>query len=229
MSTFQIARIARREDLDIALARRKTMSHLRLGDALVQENLITQSQRDAALAMQAADPGQLLGEILVANAAITRQDLRRVLAEQLGVPAVNLAQFESAADAIRAVPADLARLHTVMPLYRSAKRIAVAIENPLSLEALRELERATGLRVDPAMASREHLLAAIARAYGPELVETLPREPTLDTTFGLVALATKIFGQAHAAGTLSIRAESIPERAGALRFHIQAILPASQS
>ena len=50
MSAVQMARITTREQLDGALARRKTMSHLRLGDALVQENLITAGQRDAALA-----------------------------------------------------------------------------------------------------------------------------------------------------------------------------------
>jgi type II secretory ATPase GspE/PulE/Tfp pilus assembly ATPase PilB-like protein len=159
--------IVTREQLEAALVRQKTMSHLRLGDALVQESLITAAQRDTALAMQAADRRKLLGEILVENGAVTREDIRRVLVEQLGVPSVTLSRFPQDDNAVKAVSAELARKFMVVPLYRTATRIAVGIENPLWWEALQELEVFTGLKVDPAMAPREELLAAIERFYGP--------------------------------------------------------------
>jgi hypothetical protein len=121
-----------REQLESALLRQKTMSHLRLGDAMVQEKLITPAQRDAALAMQAADRRKLLGEILVDMGAVTREEIRQVLADQLGVPAVNLARFQYDPNAVKAITGDLARKHTVIPLYRTDTRLAVGIENPLS-------------------------------------------------------------------------------------------------
>jgi len=69
-------------------------------------------------------------------------------------------------------------------LYRSDKRIAVGMENPLSWEALHALEFFTGLKVDPAMVAREDLLAAIEQFYGgitedeqiANLVEKLDQE-----------------------------------------------------
>ena len=166
MLVIDTPRIVTRSQLDSALIRRKTMSHLRLGDALVQESLITEAERDAALAMQGGDRRKLLGEILVENGALTREQVRQVLAEQLGVPTVNLARFEYDARAVEAISGELARKHLVMPLYRTDTRIAVGIENPLSWEALRELEIWTGLKVDPAMATRADLVAAIAQFYG---------------------------------------------------------------
>jgi Type II secretion system (T2SS), protein E, N-terminal domain len=166
MSAIQASRSETREQLDIAMARRKTMSHLRLGDALVQEKVITEGQRDAALAVQTGDKRKLLGEILVDSGAVTREELRRVLAEQLGVPSVYLATFPHESSAVEAVSGNLARKHMVMPLYRSQARITVAIENPLSWEALQELERFTGLKVDPVMATHGHLIGAITKAYG---------------------------------------------------------------
>ena len=241
MSAVQMARITTREQLDGALARRKTMSHLRLGDALVQENLITAGQRDAALAAQAGDPRKLLGEILVAVGAITREKLRQVLAEQLGVPTVNLAHFQCERDAIGAVAPEIARKHMVMPLYRTGTRIAVGIENPLSWEALQELERSTQLKVDPAMASHEDLVAAVARAYGAgallghvpcdtiELKAKAPAQPANDELpaheSDLLTLARGLVTRAHAKGTLRVHAEAMAGAApGAMRFRVEGLL-----
>jgi len=241
MSAVRMIRITTREQLDGALARRKTMSHLRLGDALVQENLITAGQRDAALAVQAGDPRKLLGEILVADGAVTREKLRQVLAEQLGVPTVNLAHFECEPDAIGAVAPEVARRHMVMPLYRTGTRIAVGIENPLSWEALQELERSTQLKVDPAMASHEDLVAAVARAYGAGALlghatcgtialnaESSGRPANDDLPAfesDLLALARGLVGRAHAKGTLSIHAEAVAGGApGAMSFRVEGLL-----
>jgi len=208
----------------------------------VQENLITAGQRDAALAVQADDPRKLLGEILVADGALTREKLRQVLAEQLGVPTVNLAHFECERDAIGAVAPEVARRHMVMPLYRTGTRIAVGIENPLSWEALQELERSTQLKVDPAMASHEDLVAAVARAYGAAAVlgqapcdssialktEALARPANDDQPAhesDLLALARGLVARAHGKGTLSVHAEAMAGGApGAMRFRVEGLL-----
>jgi type IV pilus assembly protein PilB len=166
-----------------------------------------------------------------------------VLAEQLGVPSVNLAHFACDRDAIDAVGPDLARKHMVMPLYRTGTRIAVGIENPLSWDALQVLERATPLTVDPAIASREDLEAAIARAYGPgAATEHPPRAPvarpvelaattSANDDLGcalqpdLVTLATSMVSRAFRAGTLTVHAEALPGgTAGALRFRVEGTL-----
>lgn len=156
---------ATRKHLQAAVLRRKTMSHLRLGDALIQERLITVAQRDAALAAQALDRGRLLGEILVDAGVVTPEVIRRVLVDQLGVPSVSLGSIGHEPDAVAAVSAALARKYVAMPLYRSEGRIAIAMENPLWWDAVKELESSSGLGVDPVMAARNELLAAIGVHY----------------------------------------------------------------
>jgi signal transduction histidine kinase len=157
--------VATRKHLDAAFTRRKSLSHLRLGDALIQERLISVQQRDAALAAQAIDRGRLLGEILVEAGAVSSAAIRRVLVEQMGVPSVDLAKIGCEPDAIAAVSAALARKYMVLPLYRTEARIAIAMENPFWWDALRELEAATGLKVDAGMAPLAELTAAIDRHY----------------------------------------------------------------
>jgi type II secretory ATPase GspE/PulE/Tfp pilus assembly ATPase PilB-like protein len=228
-----------RAQLESALLRQKTMTHLRLGDALVLEKLITAEQRDAALAMQAADRRKRLGEILVETGAVTGGEIRRVLVEQLGVPSVNLAKFQHDPNAVKAISADLARKYVVVPLYRTSTRIAVGIENPLWWEALQELESFTALKVDPAMAAREDILAAIEQIYGdvandeppaPSVaepgIESRATEPAPEeVTESDVWLVNKIITDAYDQGASDIHIESMPgDKPSRVRFRIDGVL-----
>lgn len=198
---------ATRVQLQAAIVRRKTMSHLRLGDALIQERLISVEQRDAALARQAVERGRMLGEILVDSGAVTAEVIRRVLVDQLGVPSVHLASIGCEPDAIAAVSATLAWKYMAVPLYRTESRLAVAIENPLWWEALRELESATGLVVDSAMAPRADLLAVLAGHYGPAVEAPMPAAEAPDD--GLIDL--EVVGVEERLRVLSARVLSIQE------------------
>jgi type II secretory ATPase GspE/PulE/Tfp pilus assembly ATPase PilB-like protein len=218
--------IVTRENLEAALRRQKSASPRKLGDLLVEDKLITTAQRDEALAAQSANRRKLLGELLVEMGAVTREVLRRVLVEQLGVPSVNLARFQFDPNAIKTISAELARKHLVMPLYRSDRRVAVAIANPLSWEALHELEFFTGLKVDPAMAANEDLVAAVAQFYGgmaegekiSQLVAALgkeatthqdPEEPAVtESDNTLVRLVNKMIMDAFDQGASDIHIES---------------------
>lgn len=232
-----------REQLESALVRQKTMSRLKLGDVLVQDKLITTEQRDAALLKQGADRGKQLGEILVETGAVTREEVRRVLVEQLGVPSVNLTRFQYDPNAIKAVSADLARKYLVMPLYRTNTRIAVGMENPLSWVAMNELEFFTGLKVDPAMAAREDILAAIEQFYGgaadgeqiAQLVAELGTESraaarsreevVTESDNTLVRLVNKMITDAYDQGASDIHIESIPgDKPSRVRFRIDGVL-----
>lgn len=235
--------VVTREQLESALLRQETMSDIRLGKVLVQKKLITTEQLDAALASQAANRGKLLGEILVEMGAVTREVIRQVLVEQLGVPSVNLARFQYDPNAIKAVSADLAHKYLVMPLYRTDTRIAVGIENPLSWKALHELEFFTGLKVDPALAAREDILAAIAQFYGgaadgmqiAQLVEKLGienraaeqthEEVVTESDNTLVRLVNKMIMDAYDRGASDIHIESMSgDKPSRVRIRIDGVL-----
>lgn len=235
--------VVTREQLESALKRRKAMSHLKLGDVLVQDQLITTEQLDAALLTQGADRLKQLGEILVETGAVTSEDVRRALAEQLGVPSVNLTRFQYDPRAIKAISADLARKYLVMPLYRTDTRIAVGMVDPLSWMAINELEFFTGLKVDPAMAAREDILAAIAQFYGgtadgeqiAQLVAALGTESRaserpheeleIESDNTLVRLVNKMITDAYDQGASDIHIESIPgDKPSRVRFRVDGVL-----
>ncbi|MEO8279490.1 MAG: ATPase, T2SS/T4P/T4SS family [Ideonella sp.] len=235
--------IVTREQLETALQLQATTTPRRLGDLLVDERLISVAQRDEALASQARNRRKLLGEVLFDMGVVTREDVRKVLVEQLGVPAVNLARFQYDPNAIKTLSAKLAKKYMVMPLYRSDRRIAMAMENPLSWEALHELEFFTGLKVDPAIASRSDLVAAVTQFYGGEaegekiaqLVADLGKEArpseiteeqvVTESDNTLVRLVNKIIMDAFDQGASDIHIESrAGDKPSRVRFRLDGLM-----
>lgn len=154
------------EQMQIALQIMKNKPQLKLGEALLEEKLITERQLREALEKQLQDRKTPLGEVLVSLGFVDRPAIRRILSQKLGIPSVNLNKFQFDLNVIKAVPPNLVHKHSIMPLYRTATRIVVAIENPLVWESLQALEFYTQLKVDPVMATIEELEIAIQRFYG---------------------------------------------------------------
>lgn len=153
------------DQVQATLAKGKTMRHLRLGDALVLDGVITVEQRDAALAKQRSQCHKQLGRILVEAGIVRPEVLRRTLVDRLGVPCVDPIRFDIQPDAVALVPSEMARRLLAIPLYRNALRLTVALEDPMDWLAIGELERETGLRVDPVLASPAELRAALWMHY----------------------------------------------------------------
>jgi type II secretory ATPase GspE/PulE/Tfp pilus assembly ATPase PilB-like protein len=242
---FEQHAVGTREGVQKALDRQHHMPRRRLGDLLMEAGLINEKQRSEALERQRADRHKLIGDILVEMGAVSRAAIRRVLVSQLGIPAVHLTRFPLDPNAIKSISAELARKHTVLPLYRTEKRLVVALENPLSWEALHELEFFTSLRLDPCLAPRAELLAAIDQFYGDgptagekigQLVERLgeesagapehvPEEVVTDADNTLVRLVNKMIQDAVDQGASDIHVETRQgEKASRVRFRIDGIL-----
>jgi len=240
---LHLKKIVTNEQLEAALKKQRAMRHLRLGDALMQESLINDKHLGDALAVQSADRKKPLGEILVEMGVTSKDTIKRVLVEKLGIPLVDLRKFQYEPNAIRAVSAEMAHKHTALPLYRTTTRIAVAMEDPMNWEALQALEFFTGLKVDPVLASREDLVFMIGQFYGvkeareniSELVaelgvaeeetETFVGEVVNDSDNTLVRLVNKMIADAVQQEVSDIHIESIPgNRPSRVRFRKDGVL-----
>ena len=232
-----------RQEVEEALARRK-LSRKHLADVLVQEGVITPQQRDEGMERQKKDESRQLHEILVEMGAVSREVIRQVMVSQLGVPAVNLARFPFDPNALMTIRPELARKHLAIPLFRSEKRMTVALENPLSWQALHELEFFTGLKVDPCLATRQELEAAIEQFYGEprsnekvsQLLQRLGEEgalqpevvkedPVSESDNTLVRLVNKMIMDGFEQGASDIHIESrADDKPSRVRFRIDGVL-----
>src|SRR4051812_26668469 len=85
--------VASLEGLRERMSRERAASMLKLGQRLVQLGLISEEQLGDALRLQGAGSRRHLGQVLVALRYVSEAHLRQVVCEQLGIPAVDLAQF----------------------------------------------------------------------------------------------------------------------------------------
>src|SRR5438128_4819386 len=98
----------------------------RIGDILVQEGLITKEQLAKALQEQ-KQTGMRVGYNLVKLGFIQEIELTKILAKQHKMPAVDLSRFEVDRKLTKMIPSDLAIKNLVIPLKRDGRTLTVAM------------------------------------------------------------------------------------------------------
>ncbi|WP_374435139.1 GspE/PulE family protein [Inhella sp.] len=146
-----------------------------LGDALVEAGLLHPQQLRQALRYQGALAQHVpFGEVLVLLGLLTPAQLRTMLAAWMGVPTVDLDQFQPEQEALARVPASLADREAVLPLMIRGDTLVVAVSDPWDHRLLEMLRFTTELRVRPVLPLPGTLAPALARAY--RLTAGLPRK-----------------------------------------------------
>jgi type IV pilus assembly protein PilB len=136
----------------------------RLGDLLIREGLITKEQLDKALQEQ-RNNGQRLGYNLVKMGFVQETEITKMLARQYRMPAVDLARFEVDPKIIKLVPADVALKHLVLPLKREGRTLTVAMADPTKLNVLDDLKFITRYDIFPVIAGEYTLRTALEKNY----------------------------------------------------------------
>jgi type IV pilus assembly protein PilB len=120
----------------------------RLGEMLVESELITAAQLEEALAEQ-AKTGERLGNILMSRGFISKQVLGEALEAQRGTPYVNLATYSIDEPLMRELsPALIAELK-VVPFERVGREIHVAMLDPTDVVAIDRVSALLRGRVRP--------------------------------------------------------------------------------
>ena len=136
----------------------------RLGDLLVREGLITREQLQQALEQQQGS-GQRLGYVLVKSGMVQEIEITKMLARQFRVPAVDLSRFEVDPKIIKLIPSDVAVKQYVLPLKREGRTLTVAMADPTNVTVIEDLKFITRFDIFPVIAGEYTLRTAIERYY----------------------------------------------------------------
>ncbi len=141
---------------------------MRLGDLLVNNKIITQEQLEKALKYQQKHSVRL-GEALVSLKVISEDKLLSVLRYHLKIPLVDLRKFPISKKIIELVPLDIAKRCRAIPVKTDEspgkKTLFIAMSNPLDLDAIKDIEFASGFRVQPLLTKETDILAALSHYY----------------------------------------------------------------
>ncbi|MFN0311587.1 GspE/PulE family protein [Kurthia sp. ISK08] len=135
----------------------------RLGDLLVEANVLTEDQLQHALTIK--QPNERLGDVLIKEQLVTEQTLIEVLEFQLGIPHVNLGQFPIDSEIIQLVPKEIAKRYLLVPLRKEKNKLFVAMADPMDYFAIEELRMLTGFRIEPCIATKQDLNKTISKYY----------------------------------------------------------------
>lgn len=136
----------------------------RIGELLVEKEVISPAQLKEALGRQRETGGKIV-EVLIGMGYLRPADFTRFLA-RMGIPAVDLCQFDIPDEFITLVPPELAHKHEVVPIDMLGSRLTLAMACPLDRAALSEIASATGKQVKPVLCAAGDVRAALDRYYG---------------------------------------------------------------
>ncbi len=136
----------------------------RLGDLLIREGLITKEQLQQALSEQRST-GMRLGYTLVKSGFVEETEITKMLARQFRMPAVDLTRFEVDSRIIKLIPSEVALKHNVLPLKREGRTLTVAMADPTNVAVMDDLKFITRCDIFPVIAGEYTLRTAIERYY----------------------------------------------------------------
>jgi type IV pilus assembly protein PilB len=134
-----------------------------IGEVLVEEGVLTKNQLDRVLAEQKAT-GRMLGEMLVEQGIIPPTVMLRVLASQLGVQSCQLRHGLIDPSLIPLIGQEEIERLKALPLFKVHDRLTVAMAEPQSLPRIDRLRQLTGCKIQPVLAM-EASIVEFARKY----------------------------------------------------------------
>lgn len=164
------------------------LSGKRLGELLLDANVISEGQLGEALEEQAKSGG-FIGQILVELKFVQESDLITFLVKQCKIPHVNLFDYEVRPDLVELISKDLCLKHGLVPIDHLGTILTVAMVDPLDMAALEEIRaECPELRIKPILCSWNEFQHVTRRLFKQE--EDEPEEMSMDT-FGLANVPSK--------------------------------------
>jgi len=185
-------------------------------------------------------------DLMLANKMIRQADVTQAKAAHFGAETVNLSELQIADDVIAMVPRHIAKKYRVVPVFKNASSLTVAIADPSDLDTIDSLTHLLRSDIELRVASEGDIEAALTKYYGADkkgamddshfkgVIEELTREH-VETTGGaddggvveadapLIKLVNQIIVDAFKMRASDIHLEPLPKRFR-LRYRIDGML-----
>ncbi len=136
----------------------------KLGQLLVNNNIINEEQLEKALDLQKKEGGRI-GSNLIKLGFLTEDTLVEFLSKQYGVPAVTLSTEEIDPSIVKFVPYDVAYKYQIFPISKNGAVLTISMTDPSNVFAIDDIKFMTGYDVLPVVASESAIKEAIAKHY----------------------------------------------------------------
>lgn len=137
----------------------------RIGEILVENNVVTEKQIVEALEAQKTDL-RPIGQILISKGLVTEEKLLQALSDQLNIPQVNLYNYHLDPEVATSIPSQMAQLHQIIPIQRNEKKVVLAMANPMNILAQDDAARYLQAEIEPVLALPSAIEHVINQLFG---------------------------------------------------------------
>ncbi|NNE63097.1 MAG: type II/IV secretion system protein, partial [Gammaproteobacteria bacterium] len=137
---------------------------IRLGDLLVEKGLITDEQLQIALSEQ-KKLGRKLGSTLIELGMVSESSLLNLLSNQLGIPLIDLNNYNYSDEVAKILPETLARRYRAIVLEERDSDYLVGMADPTDIYALDEIRDKLNKPVGQAIVRESQLLENFDLVY----------------------------------------------------------------
>jgi type IV pilus assembly protein PilB len=143
-----------------------------LKDALATKGLLSQEQLDQAAAA-AEESDVSLQQALVDLKMLDKNKIGKIIAEENGVPYVDLNNYLVDPEVIDIVPEELAKKYLIYPLFKIGDVLTIAMADPSDLAAIDEVTAKCLCEVETCVSAESDIKEAISRVYTEQSVQKL--------------------------------------------------------
>jgi len=135
-----------------------------LGEILIANNLITKEQLKQALGEQQSTK-EKLGTLLLKHGFVTEENLLRSLADSYRIPLLKLNDIKIDETLLKIVPERTSRKFVIMPISKTDNVLKIAMADPSNMAVIDDLEADTKLKVSVVLSSEKDIREAIEKFY----------------------------------------------------------------
>ncbi len=138
----------------------------RIGEILIELDLIASSQIETALEIQRSEASsKRLGEILI-GLGLGKEDFLKALSIQLGFPYLTSEKFPKDSSVDHPIAFDFLKEHCIFPVKMTDETLTVVVADPNDHAGLNNLKTALGRRLELFIGFEEDILESLEAFYG---------------------------------------------------------------
>lgn len=136
----------------------------RIGELLVEYNVITEKQLTDALEIQKSTKRRL-GDILLDLGNLQSDQLYWVLSRQAGLPYILLSSQLVDPELVRSFPKSLLYKYNFIPLLQTGKELMIVVSDPTDQNLIEDLKKFTNKAINVSIAEREKIQSLLEETW----------------------------------------------------------------
>jgi type IV pilus assembly protein PilB len=178
----------------------------------MQTAYVTRDQLDQAVRLQNERREGRIGEWLLRLGFVEEHQITAALAQQFGLPLINLKNSDANSDAVRMIPGKVAKCSGLVPVGFDDAQAAlrVAVSAPVNFNSQEAIRRMVHKGIVAYIGDQSAITRLLEQAYEPEDLD-LSNVPTFSSLDDLIEVGNEMIATAIDSRAQDIQAELVPE------------------